>query len=199
MSSNLFPSGPHLHLEFYRKQAKALLKAAQSADTDTLARIRVHLPHFMSSHPFLLSDAQWIIAREHGFASWSKFKLHVESLAASAPSPTSPAIGNAPPTQTEEKLLPEIKTAHWIRTHTHFAKQNGKIDYTFHYKEWIRLNPPAYAWREESEDSWSHDVMDERGHFHTASTWKMASGPRSFPYHTRLIIGIFCGSASEAL
>jgi hypothetical protein len=79
-------------LEFYRKQARTLLKAARAADADALARIRVHLPHLTPDHRLLLSDAQWIIAREQGFASWPKFKHHLEHLTAPLPV-ASPAAG----------------------------------------------------------------------------------------------------------
>lgn len=30
--------------------------------------------------PFALADAQWVIAREHGFESWPKFAKHIEAL-----------------------------------------------------------------------------------------------------------------------
>jgi hypothetical protein len=42
---------------------------------------------------------------------------------------------------------------------------------------WLRINPPARAWRNEVTDSgsWSLDIIDERGQFHTASSWKVCS------------------------
>ena len=43
---------------------------------------------------------------------------------------------------------------------------------------WLRIDPPARAWRNELTDggsSWSLDVIDERGQFHTASSWKVCS------------------------
>jgi len=63
-----------LNLDYYRKQAKALLKAARAGDAEALAR-------FAKDDPLgdlALHDAQRIIAREQGFASWPKFHAFVE-------------------------------------------------------------------------------------------------------------------------
>src|SRR5882757_8462952 len=81
MAATLLPSAPNL--EYYRKQAKALLNSCKSGDFASLNRIRTILPQ-MDAGSLALNDAQWIIAREHGFQSWSKFKAHIE-LAAAAP------------------------------------------------------------------------------------------------------------------
>jgi len=59
------------NLEYYRKQAKALLKAAQSGDAAALQRI-----HSYSSE-LALNTAQLTIAREQGFTSWTRFKQFV--------------------------------------------------------------------------------------------------------------------------
>src|SRR5579884_1426116 len=48
-----------LNLEYYRKQAKARLKASRQADPGS---------------PIKLADAQFAIARENGFASWTRFR-----------------------------------------------------------------------------------------------------------------------------
>jgi ankyrin repeat protein len=63
-----------LNLDYYRKQAKALLKSARARDAEALAR-------FAKDDPLgdlALHDAQRIIAREQGFASWPKFHAFVE-------------------------------------------------------------------------------------------------------------------------
>ncbi len=79
------PSRPYL--PFYRKQAKALLKAWKAADPEACARLSRLLSRFAQATPaevaaagLKLSDAQWVVAREHGFESWAKFKAHVEAL-----------------------------------------------------------------------------------------------------------------------
>jgi ankyrin repeat protein len=56
-----------LNLEYYRKRAKALLKAAKSGDSTVLQRI---------SQP-KLHDAQLAIAREQGFPSWPRFRAFI--------------------------------------------------------------------------------------------------------------------------
>jgi ankyrin repeat protein len=77
-----------LNLEFYRKQAKALLAAAKSGETEALERIAQYSPKFEetdnASAP-ALHDAQLTIAREQGFASWPRFKAFVEQSAADFP------------------------------------------------------------------------------------------------------------------
>jgi hypothetical protein len=69
---------PRPHLGQYRKQAKDLLKVARAGDADAIARLRKHLPQ-TAVPPHTLGDAQLVIAREHGFASWARFKRHVEA------------------------------------------------------------------------------------------------------------------------
>jgi hypothetical protein len=54
-----------LNLEYYRKHAKALLKAARSGDGAALARL--------GGTP-ALHAAQLAIAREQGFVSWPRFR-----------------------------------------------------------------------------------------------------------------------------
>ena len=81
------PVPSHPSLEQYRKQAKDLVKAHRSASPQALERIRAYHPAFagsspqqVASRPFQLSGAQLVIAREHGFESWPKFKGHIEAL-----------------------------------------------------------------------------------------------------------------------
>jgi hypothetical protein len=54
-----------LSLAYYRKQAKALLKAAQAGDAESLARVAGH----SRTNTPALHDAQLTIAREQGFAA----------------------------------------------------------------------------------------------------------------------------------
>jgi ankyrin repeat protein len=84
MSKSL-PSRPNL--EQLKKQAKDLLKAHESGELEPLERIQVSHPDYSNSSKdkihatkISLSDAQLVIAREYGFASWPKLKEHVESL-----------------------------------------------------------------------------------------------------------------------
>lgn len=97
MDSKFLPARPSL--EQYKKQAKELVKhfrAAQSRkSTDSQANLSSAMQRVKERHPrfanlsdteitgarFALADAQFVIAREHGFESWPKFAKHIESLA----------------------------------------------------------------------------------------------------------------------
>ena len=71
---------PNPSLEQLRRQAKDLLKASRELNLQALLRIEQYLPN--RSGVAILADAQLVIAREYGFASWPKLKRHVEALAA---------------------------------------------------------------------------------------------------------------------
>jgi hypothetical protein len=86
MEVKKLPARPSL--EQYKKQAKDLVKAFASEQPEALQRIRsAHDRKLRGSaiRParFALADAQFIIAREHGFESWPKFARHVTALARS--------------------------------------------------------------------------------------------------------------------
>lgn len=73
-----------MNLEQQKKQAKELLRAVRSGKDDALARLRTH--HLRWAHAddamvrqeMALHDAQFVIAREQGFASWTKLKVYAE-------------------------------------------------------------------------------------------------------------------------
>jgi ankyrin repeat protein len=64
-------------LEQQRTLAKELLAAFRNGDGDAVARVRDALPDKKS---VALADAQFVLAREYGFASWRELKEHVERL-----------------------------------------------------------------------------------------------------------------------
>jgi ankyrin repeat protein len=75
------------NLEQQRKRAKDLLKALRAGDAEALVRVRRSHPRLAGSRSQTivadaqLTDAQWVIAREYGFASWARLKAHIEALA----------------------------------------------------------------------------------------------------------------------
>jgi ankyrin repeat protein len=76
--SSRLPARPSL--EQLRKRAKELLAAYRADDPVARARIRTHKPDVSvqtGPHPAVLADAQFALAREHGFDSWPKLKRHV--------------------------------------------------------------------------------------------------------------------------
>jgi ankyrin repeat protein len=77
MSKSL-PARPSL--EQLKHQAKDLLKSLKSGDAASLQRLQsIHPLHSKAAGAACsLSDAQLVIAREYGFATWAKLKEHVE-------------------------------------------------------------------------------------------------------------------------
>ncbi len=75
----------HPNLEQYKKQAKELHSAAASGELAALERVRKHHPRLRDlvpdrPHSISLSDAQLVLAREHGYESWPKLAQHIETL-----------------------------------------------------------------------------------------------------------------------
>src|SRR5262249_25377716 len=80
-SPSRLPSRPSL--EQLRKQAKDLLRQYRAGDTSAVSRFRNISPRLGdSSQPkdVALADAQFILAREHGFENWAKLVHHIESI-----------------------------------------------------------------------------------------------------------------------
>jgi hypothetical protein len=76
MSHDL-PTKPNL--EHLKKQAKELLSDFRQRKSAAVERFRAHISH-ATAVAAKLADAQHVIARDYGFASWPKLKEHVESL-----------------------------------------------------------------------------------------------------------------------
>ncbi len=80
------PAAPSL--EQQKKQARELLLAARAGDASALDRVRVHHPRLapavgtQRAPELSLHDAQLVIAREYGFASWPRLKAHIEETLA---------------------------------------------------------------------------------------------------------------------
>jgi len=100
--SDALPLPPRPNLEQYKKLAKDFQSACESSDAgavrvwaaswlqklaglqeiDRGARRIEQRWHKLKKVRCAVADAQFFIAREHGFASWPKFSKHVEALAA---------------------------------------------------------------------------------------------------------------------
>ena len=85
MSTKQLPRKPHL--DVLKKQARYLLKAHQSGEMDACARIKVSIPRQADAvvaeivdATFTLRDAQLVVAREYGFASWPRLSETVSSM-----------------------------------------------------------------------------------------------------------------------
>jgi hypothetical protein len=73
-----------LNLEQQKIRAKELLRAVRRSEPEAIARVQAHHPQAregsLAAAACKLSDAQLVIARELGVASWPKLKAHIERL-----------------------------------------------------------------------------------------------------------------------
>jgi ankyrin repeat protein len=103
VTTDPLPSAPSL--EQLRKRAKDLLRAHRAGDPDARARVAARHPRVAADDPragddqprragrgpapgtdeIKLSDAQLVIAREHGFASWPRLRAYAARVAAHGP------------------------------------------------------------------------------------------------------------------
>lgn len=74
----------HPDLDQQRKLAKELLRAFRDGNADARARIRDQLPDKAS---IVLADAQFVLAREYGFANWAELSQHIAARSTSARTP----------------------------------------------------------------------------------------------------------------
>ncbi|QOY88036.1 ankyrin repeat domain-containing protein [Paludibaculum fermentans] len=81
-TTDLMPLPARPSLAQYRKQAKELLKSYKAGESAAVERVKQFHPRAkeLSSEEFVLADAQWALARQHGFESWPKFVKCVEAL-----------------------------------------------------------------------------------------------------------------------
>ncbi len=69
-------------LEQYKRQAKELLRGAKAGESDALKRFQESHPKYSKapSIPLKLHDAQWVLAREHGFPSWRAMQAQIAAV-----------------------------------------------------------------------------------------------------------------------
>ena len=113
---------PNPSLEHLKSQAKQLLKGYKEGSVDALQRIRSFFPKLsdatdaeIQDAAFGLQDAQLTIAREYGFASWTRLKeevLHQEQIAAGTPAKDLlfQILRTPDPTQTDIQRVDDLLT-----------------------------------------------------------------------------------------
>ena len=79
-TTDLTPLPARPSLEQYKKQAKDFAKLIKSGDSEVVQRFKKYHPRPARLLGPALTDAQLVIAREHGFESWPKFAKHIEAL-----------------------------------------------------------------------------------------------------------------------
>jgi uncharacterized glyoxalase superfamily protein PhnB len=87
------------NLENLKKQAKLVLRWHRDRYYPVAAQIRATLPRYrhmtdpeVLAHSFKLSDAQELVARQHGFDSWEALKAGLPTMADRAERTTSKAV-----------------------------------------------------------------------------------------------------------
>lgn len=73
MTTRSLPAGAGM--DYFRKQARSLLRALRAGNSEAAQRVR---PVFSDFSNIGLQNIQLVIAREYGFASWTRLKLHIE-------------------------------------------------------------------------------------------------------------------------
>lgn len=66
-------------LDQLKRQAKELLEAVRTGESDAAAEVHVHY-HDAEAATFALHDAQLVLARAYGFDSWPKLKAYVDGV-----------------------------------------------------------------------------------------------------------------------
>lgn len=94
-----------LNLENQRKQARSLLKAARAGDARALRRLTAPQPQRKAGTRWSLHHAQRAIARELGFASWTKLKAHIEADHGPVLHSLGGAVNSALESETERPLF----------------------------------------------------------------------------------------------
>src|SRR5215471_3583592 len=78
MTSQQLPE--RANLEQLKKQAKSLLAAARSQEPNAIQRFEaVLIGRSLKPDAIALHDAQFVLAREYGFKSWTELKQEVKS------------------------------------------------------------------------------------------------------------------------
>jgi catechol 2,3-dioxygenase-like lactoylglutathione lyase family enzyme len=126
------------NLENLKKQAKLILRWHRERHYPVAAQIREHLPRFLNmpdsqilAASFKLSDAQEMVARQQGFASWQALKTGLSATSARAKSsPSKATIVSAEP----QLLVTDIQKSY------EFFRDKLGFSLVFSYGQ-----PPYYA------------------------------------------------------
>jgi catechol 2,3-dioxygenase-like lactoylglutathione lyase family enzyme len=129
---------PMPNLENLRKQAKLVLRWHRDRYHPVAAQIRGALPRFAAlsdaeilAQQFRLSDAQELVARQHGFSSWQALKAGVSTM----PEPVYQSAPRAVLSQAEPQLFVTD-----IQASTRFFTEKLGFSIAFLYGE-----PPFYG------------------------------------------------------
>jgi hypothetical protein len=110
MPDRHFELPAHPDLEYYRKQAKHLLRSYEAGEAAARDRAAEVLGN-RAAERFLLSDAQFVLAQEHGFRTWAEFRADIQSRDTTSGRPLSHLWGQGPRTYASwaDHLLTELR------------------------------------------------------------------------------------------
>jgi Ankyrin repeats (3 copies) len=110
VSDRHFELPAHPNLEYYRKQAKHLQHTYEAGDAAARARVADVLGDRAAGR-FLLSDAQFVLAQEHGFRTWAEFRADIQSRSTTDDRPVSRLHGMGPGTYASmaDALLTDLR------------------------------------------------------------------------------------------
>ena len=109
MPDRHFELPAHPDLEYYRKQAKHLLRSYEAGDAAARDRAAEVLGDRAAGR-FLLSDAQFVLAQEHGFRTWAEFRADIQSQRTTGDRPVSPLWGGSSGYASQaDSLLTELR------------------------------------------------------------------------------------------
>ena len=85
MTTRRLPSHPSM--ERLRSLARDLQRDARAGDDAAIALVEEHHPRPVDPERLRLADAQLVVARAYGFASWPRLKRHLDAVAATTSNP----------------------------------------------------------------------------------------------------------------
>ncbi len=136
---------PRPCLDQLKRQARELQTVFVSYGDATRARVVAQLPHRADQASLSLADAQCVIAREAGFASWSRPKSHVK-WALQTPEERLQAVATTvnPVGYAEVQNLPQYPDK--LETLTHMLAQEPELSRRhFGERQWTLLHQAAWG------------------------------------------------------
>ena len=109
MPDRHFELPTHPNLEYYRKQAKRLQHTYETGDAAAQGRV-ADVMGDRATERFVLSDAQFVLAQEHGFQTWAEFRAHIQSQSTTEDRPVSRLlVGSSTYASLADALLTDLR------------------------------------------------------------------------------------------
>ena len=121
---------PNPSIDQLKRQARELLAEFEAGSEKALSRVQTHRRRFRDgpdrTKPLTLQEAQWVVAREYGFRTWTELKRRVQDPDQAAITSLIEAANDGHAARVAEILkeqpsLVNIRGGHGTRTALHFA------------------------------------------------------------------------------